>query len=303
MKRYPRLPTFASVIAVVLFLASCQTVQKPGWDLPPGVKTLTVNGYPMAYMERGTGPTVVLVPGSLNDYRYWTPQLESLSSRFRVVSVSLRHYYPEPWNGVGEFSFTRHSRDLAAFIERLNVGPVHLVGWSRGGNVAVATTRLRPDLVRKLVLMDPGLYELAPAPGGAPSGDDPRIARIKATQAYFKKNDIEGGLQFFFDDVNGPGTWARLTEDLRRGRRENAWTLVGQLGDVETYPCADIGSFKMPVLLMTGERSPRQFGPILDGFQRCQPSATRVTIPNAAHQMSQMNPSGSDAALIKFLSE
>jgi pimeloyl-ACP methyl ester carboxylesterase len=255
----------------------------------------------MAYVERGSGPTLVLVHGSLNDYRYWTPQLDSLSSSFRVVSVSLRHYYPEPWNGEGEFSFTRHARDLAIFIERLNVGQVHLVGWSRGGNVAVAMTRLRPDLVRKLVLMDPALYELVPAPGGA--GDDPRIARIKATQAYYKKNDIEGGLQYFFDGVNGPGTWSRLSDDLRNNRRQNAWTLVGQLGDVETYTCADIGSFKMPVLLMTGERSPRQFGPILDGFQRCLPSAARITIPNAAHQMSQMNPRASDEALVKFFTE
>jgi pimeloyl-ACP methyl ester carboxylesterase len=302
MKKCAGLLKLVSAIAGLLFLASCQTVQRPAWELPPGVKTLAVDGYPMAYVERGAGPTVVLVHGSLNDYRYWTPQLESLSSRFRVVSVSLRHYYPEPWNGVGEFSFTRHARDLAALIESLNAGPVYVVGWSRGGNVAVAMTRMRSDLVRKLVLMDPALYELAPAPSDAPK-EDPRIARLKATQPFFQKNDIEGGLQYFFDGVNGPGTWSRLSEPLRQGRRENAWTLVGQLGDVETYTCADIGAFRMPVLLMTGERSPRQFAPILDGFQRCLPSAARATVPNAAHQMSQMNPPASDAALVKFLLE
>lgn len=300
MKTSSAWPALVCTLASLFFLASCQTVQQPAWAVPAGVKTMTVNAYPMAYMERGAGPTIVLVPGSLNDYRYWTPQLESLSSRFRVVSVSLRHYYPEPWNGQGEFSLTLHAQDLAVFIERMNVGPVHLVGWSRGGNVAVAPTRARPDLVRKLVLMDPGLYELAPEPGAA-TNETPRMARIKATQGYFKSNDIEGGLQFFFDDVNGPGTWSRLSEPLRQGRRENAWTLVGQLGDVETYPCADVAAFKTPVLLMTGERSPRQYAPILDGFQRCLASAARVTVPNAAHQMSQMNPPASDAALVKFL--
>ena len=302
MRKYSSLLKLVPSIATLTFLVSCQTVQRPAWELPPGVKTLAVDGYPMAYVERGSGPTIVLVHGSLNDYRYWTPQLESLSSRFRVVSVSLRHYYPEPWNGVGEFSFTRHGKDLTAFIDGLNAGPVYLVGWSRGGNVAVAATRMRADLVRKLVLMDPALTELAPAPAGAPK-EDPRIVRIKATQTYFQKNDVEGGLQFFFDGINGPGSWSRLSEPLRQGRRDNAWTLVGQLGDVETYSCADIAGFKMPVLLMTGDRSPRQFGPILDRFQRCQPSAARVTIPNAAHQMSQMNPPAADAALVKFLLE
>ena len=291
-----------SAVAFLIVLSACQTVQKPDWALPPGVTTLAVNGYPMAYVEQGSGPTVVLVHGSLNDYRYWTPQLETLSSRVRVVSVSLRHYYPEPWNGVGEFSFKRHSEDLATFIERLDVGPVYLVGWSRGGNVAVGTTRLRPDLVRKLVLMDPGLTELAPAPSNAPTLD-PRIARIKATQVYFKRSDIEGGLEYYFDGVNGPGSWKKLPEEQRRIRRENAWTLVGQIGDVESFTCADIRGFKIPVLLMTGERSPRQFGPILNGFEQCRPSATRVTIPNAAHQMNQHNPPAFNAALIKFLLE
>ena len=300
MEESSRLLRHALVIAGGLFLASCQSIQKPAWDLPPGVRTQMVDSYPMAYVERGTGPTVVLVHGALNDYRYWTPQLDSLSG-FRVVSISLRHYYPEPWNGVGDFSLTRHAKDLVIFIEGLKAGPVNLVGWSRGGNVAVAATRLRPDLVRKLVLMDPALYELTP--GAPPSGDDPRIARIKATSEYFKKNDIDGGLRYFTDGVNGPGTWNRLSEDLRRGRRENAWTLVGHLGDVETYSCADIGSFKMPVLLMTGERSPKQFGPILDGFQRCLPSAGRITIPNAAHPMSRMNPTAFNAALTRFLLE
>src|SRR5512135_850577 len=36
----------------------------PLWNLPSGIKTISVNGYPMAYMEQGSGPIVVLVHGS-----------------------------------------------------------------------------------------------------------------------------------------------------------------------------------------------------------------------------------------------
>ena len=57
--------------ALLVTVAACYTLRQPEWPLPPGVKTLPVNGYPMAYLERGSGPTLVLVPGSLNDYRYW----------------------------------------------------------------------------------------------------------------------------------------------------------------------------------------------------------------------------------------
>lgn len=301
MKRATRGFCLIYAFASLAALAGCQTVQTPHWDLPPGVKTLPVNGYPMAYVERGSGPTVVLVHGAINDYRYWTPQLESLSPRFRLVSISLRHYYPEPWNGDGEFSLKLHAEDLAAFIERFG-GPVYLVGHSRGGPVALATAHSRPDLVRKLVLMDPALFTLLPVPGGAPA-EDPRIRRAKATEVYLRRGDTEGGLQYFFDDINGPGAWNRLPEEQRRVRRENAWTIVGQLGDAETVTCADIGRLKMPVLLMDGEQSPGLFKKVREAAQKCLPSAGSVTIPKARHQMNQLNPPAFDAALVEFLSE
>ena len=301
MNKLLRRSCLICAFASIALLGGCQTTQKPSWDLPPGVKTLSVNGYPMAYVERGSGPTVVLVHGAINDYRYWTPQLESLPSRFRVVSVSLRHYYPEPWKGEGEFSLKLHSEDLAAFIERLG-GPAYLVAHSRGGPVALATAHSRPDLVRKLVLMDPALFALLPAPSGAPA-EDPRIRRAKATEVYLKRGDIEGGLQYFFDDVNGPGAWNRLPEAQRRVRRENVWTIVGQLGDLETVTCADIARLKMPVLLMAGEQSPPLFKNAGAAAQKCLPSAGSVTIPKAGHQMNQLNPLAFDAALVKFLSE
>jgi esterase len=89
-------------LALAAVLTGCQTIQKPAWDLPADMKTLSANGYPMAFQERGVGPTVVLVHGTLQDYRYWDAQVSSLSPQFRVIAVSLRHYYPERWNGKGD---------------------------------------------------------------------------------------------------------------------------------------------------------------------------------------------------------
>ena len=284
-------------IAMALAIGACQTVRQPMWDMPPGVKTMDVAGYPIAYVERGSGPVLVLVHGSLNDYRYFMPQVEGLSSRFRVVSLSLRHYYPEPWTGKGEFSYTVHARDLAAFIEGLHAGPVNLVGWSRGGNVVLVMARERPDLIAKLVLMDPAVSELVVGE----AGEEARIGRLRTVQEYFEKNDIDGGLRYFINAVNGAGAWDGMTEALREGRRQNAWTLVGQFGDLERVSCADVAALKMPVLLMTGERSPRQFAPILDKIQQCLPAARRYVVPRAVHQMSQSNPADSNAELTRFL--
>src|SRR3954465_5299295 len=88
--------------AVASLAGACATAPTAPWQVPPGAKIVTVNGYPMAYTERGSGPPLALTHGAANDFRYWQPQIESLSNRFHVVAVSLRHHYPERWNGDGE---------------------------------------------------------------------------------------------------------------------------------------------------------------------------------------------------------
>ena len=73
-----------------------------GWPLPEGIKTVEVNGYPIAYCESGSGIPLILVHGSLNDYRYWNSEIGVFAEQYRVIAVSLRHYFPEPWDGHGD---------------------------------------------------------------------------------------------------------------------------------------------------------------------------------------------------------
>src|SRR5688500_6166638 len=117
------------ILVVVLGLASAWYAPAAAqWALPAGVKTLEENGYPMSFLESGTGEPVVLVHGAISDYRSWTGQTASPPHGFRLIAVSLRHHYPEPWNGIGEtYSVKQHAEDLGAFIETLGVGPVFLV--------------------------------------------------------------------------------------------------------------------------------------------------------------------------------
>jgi pimeloyl-ACP methyl ester carboxylesterase len=266
------------------------------------LKTLTVNGYRMAYFDVGTGPTVVLVHGALSDYRYWTPQMNSLSRQFRIIALSLRHYYPERWDGKGtEFSVKQHTADVVAFVSQLNTGLVHLVGHSRGGRVAFGVALARPDLIRKLVLMEPNLYSLAPP--ASPPGMDPRAARIKRTAARFEQGDIDGGLEVYLDDIEGAGFWRRITEDERQRFRDNAWTAVGEMTPPPAVACSDVAGLRVPVLLVGGQNSPRGLGRNMDETQKCLPSAQRVTIGDAGHAMSLVNPTAFDAALVKFLLE
>jgi len=84
-----------------------------------------VNGYDMAYIEvgQGQGTPLVCVHGSLSDYRVWSCVLGPLSRQHRVIAPSLRHFFPEHWDGVGnDYTMAQHVTDTIGFIEALDQG-------------------------------------------------------------------------------------------------------------------------------------------------------------------------------------
>src|SRR5260370_27765575 len=71
----------------------------------PKMQTLRVNGHDMAYLEVGEinqGPPLVCVHGSLCDFRIWSVVLGPLTRKHRVIPVSLRHFFPDHWDGRGD---------------------------------------------------------------------------------------------------------------------------------------------------------------------------------------------------------
>jgi len=274
------------------------------WELPPQVKTLVVNGYEMAYLERGEGVPVILVHGSISDYRYWITQIRPFSERYRAISVSLRHCYPEPWDGTGDdFSIRQHVEDLAAFIRGLNAGPAHLVGHSYGADVALLLATAHSELLRSIVLAEPApLVHLLPAaPEAAEEIEDNRLLFKKAVECL-QRGDFEGGVKLFMDGITGPGTWDGIPQGKKYIFLDNAWSLKGLFADSEEpVTCDDLGSIDLPVLLMSGEKSARAYKLMMEGIQPCIKHQEIVTIPDAAHAMNHANPQAFNAAVLDFL--
>ena len=101
------------------------------------MQTMNVNGHEMAYLDlgqsAGNGPPLVCVHGSLSDFRIWSSVLGPLTRQHRVIAPSLRHFFPDHWDGVGDtYSIAQHVDDVIGFIEKLDTRPVDLMGHSRG---------------------------------------------------------------------------------------------------------------------------------------------------------------------------
>ncbi|AHV94482.1 alpha/beta fold hydrolase [Bordetella holmesii] len=256
------------------------------------LKTVDLDGYPLTYAEAGQGDPLVLVHGSLCDCRYWKPQLTSLARHFHVFSLSLRHYWPEDWDGSGEgFSITQHTADVLAFIDALAGGSAHLVGHSRGGRIAVEAALHAPARVRSLVLADPGMTR---------PGEDERGDFRQRALTLIQAGDPDAGLALFIDTVTGPDTWRRMVPWFKDMVRDNAKTVLGQARE-PTVPVGDVAALSMPVLLIGGALSPPPYPAMLDRLQTLLPQAQRIAIAGSSHGMNLGNPRAFNQAIVDFL--
>ena len=269
------------------------------------MQTFHVNGYDMAYLELGHGPPLVCVHGTLGDFRTWSAVMGPLSKTRRVIAVSLRHFFPEHWDGVGDdYLMSQHVADTIAFIAQIDPRPVDLMGHSRGGHIAFRVAQQRSDLLRKLVLLEPGGdldATLAPAAAAAPA---PLASRIAISAEMIAAGDIEGALQNFVDGIDGDSAWTQLSAAPRQQLRDNVFTLLGQIGENrKPFSRADARAIGSPTLLIGGAETTGALSTIWRVLAEHIPEAKTAIIPRTRHWMFEQAPEAFCKIVLEFLAD
>lgn len=288
-----------------------------------GFKHVEVEGTRIAYRERGSGDPVILVHGSVNDLSIWDPILDRIAERHRAIAYSRRWAWPnEPIpDGVAD-SVGVHAVDLAALIEKLDLGPVSLVGNSFGAFTSLVVARDRPDLVRRLVVQEPPVIPLLL---GFPPGP-PRLLKLLVTrpatglpvartvftglapaEAAAKRGAVEASLETFLRRVVlGDERYERMPEWVNHHMRLNLGTHAAQFlnnGGLVPFTAADARSIRVPTLVMNGAESPKLFQILDRELAGLLPHVRMVVVPGAGHLMQVDNPEATAAAILDFLSE
>lgn len=273
----------------------------------PTIKKASIPAVELTYQDQGQGDVVIFVHGAFSDYRVWESQREAVAKSYRFIAPNLRYHGNSPWTDKGATAASKYvlgtfSNDLASLIWQLDVGPVHIVGWSLGGGIALDFAVQYPQLVRSLVLYEPALSSIVSNPEDLEtlSKDGEGIGPAFAAS---QEGNQQKSVQIFAGWVNAQPFDAIQPGWIRTVFRENSRTLSLLFASPLDPPitCAQLGKIEVPVTIVKGQQTRPSFDIVADATRDCIPGSQFVTIPDTRHLGPAENPSAFNKVLLNHL--
>lgn len=285
-KRYPLF--FVTLLTLGAGLFSCRTAIGPGdtvWsrETAPFVKTLDMGGYPLHYLDAGTGEPVVLVHGFAETVYSWHENAPALiEAGFRLIMVDQPgHGRSGAPGGFYAYTLENQAEAVVKLTEHLGLWKFNIIGHSTGGSIALFIMLNRPGRVQKAVVIDPicfkpPLVQLLKMPGMeflANAFGGPWSVRTGLEDAYFEGNRVDDALVDEYSRPLARPEYYRTLISL-----EKQFYSQGFHKMTESY-----GQIQAPVLIIWGKEDtwlPAEQGAMLHGRME---NSTLQVIENCGH--------------------
>lgn len=245
---------------------------------------VSVDNASLYFEEQGQGPPLVLVHGTGASAHAWDLVVADLAKNFRTIVYDRRGHQrstgtPPPM----KHYFEQHGEDLLVLLEKLDVPPAIILGWSAGSFAVLHAALSSRGRMTRLVLYEPPLHakkhiNWTMVKTFAAVGFNRALGRPGRAAEVFRK------MVMAYSD--GRNTHDGLSDELRRQFETDTQALLIELsaGTGEELSVATLQSgISIPVTLLSGELSPQMFISATQRLQGIFPEASTVVIPGANH--------------------
>jgi haloalkane dehalogenase len=126
------------------------------WPFTP--RHLALRAGTMHYIDEGAGDPIVFVHGTPSWSLEWRHLVRALSGSHRIIAADHLGFGLSERPAGAPYTPEWHAENFAEFIERLGVGPFTLVVHDFGGPIAMPVALNRPDLVKRVVVLNSWMW-------------------------------------------------------------------------------------------------------------------------------------------------
>ncbi len=236
---------------------------------------------PIRLVDDGAGPPVLLLHGSFSTANAWRAMIAFLAPRFRVLAPDLAGYGDTPAPTTGD-TVDHHVAVVRAVAAHAGA-PVHLVGHSAGGCVALAAAVRGVTGLASLTLIDATAVHALPL-----TGDTATHQQIRVMYDAYRADHAAGNADAahrVIDFWTGPGASAALPSKLRDHIAATThlnfrdWSMIWQ----EATTATAYATVTTPTLVLHGSDSTAPIAAISTAIGALLPVSTQATIPGASH--------------------
>jgi len=202
----------------------------------------------------GAGPTVACLHSSGSSSSQWRRLIESAQADFRCVAFDFHGHGRSPEFAGAEYELRCESDAVLAALPPSSE-PVHLVGHSYGGAVAIDLAVRQPGRFASVTVFEPVLFALLP-PASAEFREITSVglAIVRAAHA----GDLDAAAGAFVDYWNGAGAWRRLPGEQQARVRERIAPVARHFEALfaDPLPFDRLRALRVPTLVLVGDQSP-----------------------------------------------
>lgn len=214
------------------------------------MKTLLYKNTKISYLDSGTGNTIVLLHGFLENKKMWKDYVDFFSEKYRVVTIDLLgHGESEPLGYVHEME--DNANVVNEVLEHLKIEKATILGHSMGGYVGLAFAELYPQKIQKLVLLNSTSKE---------DSAEKKLNRTRAIKAV--KQNYVSFVSLAIANLFSENNRIRLVDEIEKVKEQALKTpLQGIIASLEGMKIRKdrewlLHENRFPVLLILGKKDP-----------------------------------------------
>lgn len=215
--------------------------------------------------------------------RQWRKLSELLASDFHVLAPDLLGYGAAgPWPAGEPFHFRQDLDHLQELIGD-DREPLHLVGHSYGGFLALQLALRDPALVRSIAVYEPVAFGILDDVEDADARS--QLDLVKRTWEPNASGADEDWLRAFVDWWNGAGAWERIGEETRNAFRAMGWKVFQEVMSLaaDRTDRATYATITAPTLILGGANSPLAERRVVENLGSALPHAQARILSGVGH--------------------